>query len=155
MSIKTVYSIDFDWQANYIDKKTLSLTINSHTVLQGNEKIFVRFINYKVWRGPNGGCLTKLELTSTMQSSLESSVSKAETMSVLTKYSSIIWIFLNIFLIVIGGGSIEMMFALINAMQLISYLPLMTPFFPQHVRIMFIVFKFANMNFEFLSAVFK
>jgi len=48
-----------------------------------------------------------------------------------------------------------MLWSLINTLQLISYLPLMTQFFPEHVRIMFMILKFANCDFTFLSNIFK
>ena len=154
ISIIQDYPIIFSWSAYYSDNQTLSIRINSQTVLTGNENISIKFINYKIWRGPFGGCLTTNQLSTTAQNSLADSVAVASSISSFTQYSSYIGIAVTVALVLIGGGSLEMIWALINTLQIVSYLPLMTPFFPEPVRVMFIVLKFANMNFDFLSEAF-
>ena len=154
VSITYQYAISFSWSAYYSDNQTLLININPKTVLTGEEKITIKFINYKIWRGPYGGCLTTDLLTANTQNSLADSVAAANSISSFTRYSSYIGIIVTVILVLIGGGSLEMIWALLNTLQLISYLPLMTPFFPEPVRVMFEVLKFANMNFDFLSAMF-
>lgn len=79
-----------------------------------------------------------------MKSSLQGSVDQANAISGFAKFSAYIGIFVTLALIIIGGGSLEMIWALINTLQLIAYLPLMTPFFPEHVRVMFFLLQFTN-----------
>ena len=154
VSISYQYTISISWSAYYSNNQTLLINIDSQTVLTGEEKITIKFINYRVWRGPNGGCLTTDQLSATTQNSLADSVATANSISSFAQYSSYIGIAVTVALVLIGGGSLEMIWALLNTLQLISYLPLMTPFFPEPVRVMFEVLKFANMNFDFLSKAF-
>ena len=154
ISIPYDYIIIFDWRAYYSNNKTLTININANTVLIGKEQIKIKLINYKIWRGPFGGCLTKDQLSVNAQNSLASSVEAASSISIFAQYSSYIGIIVAVSLVLIGGGSLEMIWALINTLQLISYLPLMTTYFPEPVRVMFQVLKFSNINFKFLSDVF-
>lgn len=77
-----------------------------------------------------------------------------ESASSFTQFSTYTGVLFTIALVIIGGGSMEMVWALVNTLQLIAYFPLMTPYFPQHVRTMFEILKFANGDFEFLSGMF-
>ena len=155
ISIDASYPVSFDWIASYTNQTTLTIDLALHTALLGGELITVQFTNYKVWRGPNGGCLVTQNITAKAISSFINSEEVANSMSVFFQYSSYLGIVVTLLLIIIGGGSMEMLWALLNTMQLISYLPIMTPFFPNHVRIMFKILKFANLNFEFLSNAFQ
>ena len=155
VSIAYDYTIIFSWSAYYLNESTLEIRINSQTVLTGNEKINIKFINYKAWRGPNGGDLTTYSLSVNAQNSLIDVVSTAYSMSIFAQYLSYAGIIISFGLVLLGGKSLEMMWALINTLQLIFYLPLMTPFFPEPVRVMFQILKFANMNFKFLSDLFN
>lgn len=47
-----------------------------------------------------------------------------------------------------------MIWSLINTLQLITYLPLMTPYYPAHVKVMFEVLAFVNMDIQFISNMF-
>ena len=154
VTIDTYYFIDYSWSASYTDSQTLKLSVNSKTVLEGGEKITIKFINYKTFRVPRGGCLTLGELSTTLNSNLISSTNVASSLSWFAKYTAYFGIVVTIVLIIVGGGSMEMLWALLNTMQIISYLPLLTKYFPQHVRIMFLILKFSNLNFEFLSQIF-
>ena len=86
-----------------------------------------------------------------MISSLAGSADTVNSFSLFASYSAYAGIGVSLLLVVIGGGSMEMVWALINTLQLISYLPLMTPYFPEHVRIMFEILQFTNCDFEFLT----
>ena len=48
-----------------------------------------------------------------------------------------------------------MLWSLINTLQLISFLPLMITFYPEHVKIMFEILGFVNMDIQVLSDLFK
>lgn len=58
-------------------------------------------------------------------------------------------------LIMLLGGSLEMIWSLINTLQIISYLPLMISNYPKHVSVMFEILGFTNMDIEILSNMFK
>ena len=155
VSIDASYLVLFDWTASYTNQTTLTIDLALHTALLGGELITVQFTNYKVWRGPNGGCLVTQSITAKAISSFMNSEAAASSMSGFAQYSAYLGIVVTLLLVIIGGGSMEMLWALLNTMQLISYLPIMTPFFPNHVRIMFKILKFTNLNFEFLSQAFQ
>ena len=153
--IDASYPVSFNWMASYTNQTNLTIDLALHTALLGGELITVHFTNYKVWRGPNGGCLVTRSITANAISSFINSEAAASSISGFAQYSSYLGIVVTLLLIIIGGGSMEMLWALLNTMQLISYLPIMTPFFPNHVRIMFQILKFTNLNFDFLSKAFK
>ena len=120
ISISQDYPIIFNWNAYYSNNQTLIINIDSQTVLTGTEKISINFINYKIWRGPYGGCLTTSQLSTNTKNSLADSVSAAQTVSIFAQYSSYVGILITVILVIIGGGSLEMIWALINALQLIK-----------------------------------
>ena len=154
VKIDSYYYIDYSWNATYIDSQTLKLNVNSKTVLEGGEKITLNFINYKAFRAPRGGCLTLNELSTKLNSNLIASIKVATSLSWFAQYTAYLGIVVTIILLIVGGGSTEMLWALLNAMQIISYLSLMTDYFPQHVRIMYQILKFTNLNLSFMSDIF-
>lgn len=154
VTISSKYNIKFTWTAKYTSDKTLRVSIATNFVLVGDEVVTIKFISYKIFRGPDGGCLTIDQVVSPANDNLVESKQTASSLSGFFKYSAYIGIVVTVVLIVLGGGSMEMFWALLNTMQLLSYLPLMTPYFPGHVRIMFEVLKFSNLNFDFLSSLF-
>ena len=108
-----------------------------------------------MFRAPRGGCLTVQELSTNLNSNLISSINTASSLSWFAKYTAYLGIVVTLVLLVVGGGSMEMLWSLLNTMQIISYLPLLTSFFPEHVRIMYLILRFSNLNFDFLSQIFK
>ena len=48
-----------------------------------------------------------------------------------------------------------MVWSLVNTLQIITFLPLMIPYYPEHVKIMFEILEFTNMDIEFISDLFK
>lgn len=88
--------------------------------------------------------MTATQITGSVVSSLQGSVNQVNAISGAAKYSTYIGIAVSLLLVVIGGGSLEMIWGLINTLQLVAYLPLMTPFFPEHVRLMFFLMGFTN-----------
>ena len=65
------------------------------------------------------------------------------------------WVLINIGLSLILGSKMSMMLWVINWMQLVWYLPLMTSYFPKHVKIMYSLLSFANMDIQIFSDAFK
>ena len=55
VTISGNYNIDFTWTAIYQSGKSLLIQLNVNTVLQGGETLTIKFINSKVFRGPDGG----------------------------------------------------------------------------------------------------
>ena len=155
LEISSSYTIEFSWSATYSNLTTLNIAINTNTVLQGGEKVIITFVNYKTFRAPRGGCLTVYQLKSTLYGNLITSTNAANSLSWFAQYTAYFGIVVTVILVIVGGGSLEMVWSLLNSMQIVSYLPLLTEYFPNHVRIMFAILKFANMKFEFLSQIFK
>ena len=56
---------------------------------------------------------------------------------------------------IVAGGSMEMMWTFINAMQLIHFIPMMKLFFPSHARVMFSFVSIANMDNVVMAALFE
>ena len=82
----------------------------------------------------------------------------SENISFISNYLQYIVMFFIILLFLILkflGSSFELIWSLVNTLQLISYLPLMILFYPEHVVSMFNYLKFTNMNIDFLSDLFK
>ena len=155
VNVYSKYSIVVTWTARYVDSKTLRITLVTNSVLVGDEVVSLKFINYKVFRSQYGGWLVSTEITTSSTGNLIKSEEAASSISIFAEYGTYFGILVTLMLVLIGGGSFEILWALINSMQIISYLPLMTPFFPKHVQIMFEVLKFSNMKFSFLSDIFK
>lgn len=55
ITIQADTSISFDWSASYISSTVLSVDLSISQVLVGNEILTLKFINYKIFRGPYGG----------------------------------------------------------------------------------------------------
>ena len=54
-----------------------------------------------------------------------------------------------------AGSSMEILFALINALQIIHFIPMMTLFFPPHARVMFSFVSVANMDNAMMAYIFS
>ena len=155
IEIQSIYKISYSWTARYADDTTLNINIDISSVLEGGETLTISFINYKKYRSPGGGCLTSYKLITQMKSTLFNTEESSRAVSSVAAFSTYTGLIVTLSFTIIGGGSLEMIWALINTLQLISYLPLMTPYFPEHVRIMFFILKFANCDFELLANMFK
>lgn len=148
-------AITFTWTAVYTNSTMLHLSTNVNTVLQGTETLHVKFINSKVFRGPHGGCVKPDSLNTTMPNSLASSAQTASSASSPIKLITMIGILLIVGGLLVIGSSLELIWSLVNTLQLISYLPLMVPNYPQHVQIMFELLGFTNFDVEFVSSFVK
>ena len=154
VTVSSKYNIKYTWTATYINDKTLRVSIITNFVLIGDETVTIKFISYKIFRGPYGGWLSVDSVTSIANNNLVDSEQTVLSMSAFLQYSTYTGILVTLVLIILGGGSMEIFWALLSSMQLITFLPLMTPYFPGHVRIMFQMLKFSNMNFDFMSDAF-
>ena len=114
----------------------------------------IRLANYKVFRSVYGGCVVPESFSFTLKSSLESSAASAAAASGYLQYIILGGMMGTFGLIMILGGSLEMVWSLLNTLQLISYLPLIIPYYPDHVRIMFEILEFTNMDVGFISDLF-
>ena len=155
VQIDSSSSISISWSAAYTNATVLHLKTNVNQVLQGTEILKVKFINNKVFRGPNGGCINPNSLNATMPNSLASSLETASSASSLLKYITMIGILLIIGGLLLIGSSLEFIWSLINTLQLMSYLPLMVPNYPQHVQKMFELLGFTNLDIEIISNLIK
>ena len=155
VQIDSSSSISISWSAAYTNATVLHLKTNVNQVLQGTEILKVKFINNKVFRGPNGGCIKPNSLNATMPNSLASSLETASSASSLLKYIIMVGILLIIGGLLLIGSSLEFIWSLINTLQLVSYLPLMVPNYPQHVQKMFELLGFTNLDIEIISNLVK
>ena len=90
-----------------------------------------------------------------MKGSFSDSAQTVSAISSLSQYFVMIGIVAAFVILKLLGSSFEMIWSLINTLQLISYLPLMITFYPEHVTAMFQYLQFTNMNIPFLSEIFK
>ena len=90
-----------------------------------------------------------------MKSSLSNSVHSASSIGGLTQYFAMIGIVGIFGILWLLGSSFEMVWSLINTLQLISYLPLMITFYPNHVTLMFQYLQFSNLDIQYISDFFK
>jgi cysteine-rich repeat protein len=155
ISISSDSIIKFSWKAQYKNSTFLLIKLVINSVLQGGEILKIKFTNDKVFRGPNGGCVKPTIFTTNLESSLNSVAASAQAASDLMQYIVLGGTIAAFGLILILGGSLEMVWSLINTLQIISFLPLMISYYPEHVKIMFSILEFSNMDIEFISNFFK
>ena len=151
VQIESSSSITFSWSATYTNSTLLHLSIGVSQVLQGTEILHVKFINNKVFRGPYGGWVRPDSLNATMPNSLASSVDTASSAGSPLKYITMIGILVAMGALLLLGGTLELIWSLVNTLQLLSYLPLMVPNYPQHVQLMFELLGFTNLDIQFIS----
>lgn len=58
-------------------------------------------------------------------------------------------------LLMVFQGSVELIWSLINTLQIITYLPLITPYYPEHVKVMFAMLEFVNMQIPYMASLFS
>lgn len=157
IEIVSSQTFSFDWKASYLTLTILSIDLTIHHVLVGSEILSLSFINYKKFRGPNGGCIAipSLQLNTTLGNSLEGSIKSAKAIGTYIKYIILGGIVIGALLLVAIQGSIELIWSLINTLQIIAYLPLITPFYPEHVKVMFNMLEFANMQIPYMDKLFN
>ena len=92
--------------------------------------------------------------STTLKSSLESSAASASAASGFMQYVILGGMACTFGLLLLLGGTLEMVWSLVNTLQIITFLPLMIPYYPEHVKIMFEILEFTNMDIEFISNMF-
>ena len=55
VEIQSSYKISYSWTASYTNDTNLHISIDVSSVLEGGETMTISFINYKTFRGPDGG----------------------------------------------------------------------------------------------------
>jgi len=90
-----------------------------------------------------------------MSNSLLLVAESAESAKNFTMYFVLIGTLIGFGILYLSGISLEMVWSLLNTLQLISFLPLMVSFYPEHVKIMFSILEFSNMDIELFSNMFK
>jgi cysteine-rich repeat protein len=151
ISITSETIVKFSWTAQYQNNTALLVKMNIKSALQGGETLTIKFVNDKVFRGPNGGWVKPASFTSKLTSSLASVAATAEAASNIMQYVALGGTVVAFGSIMVLGGSLEMVWSLINTIQIISFLPLMIDAYPEHVTIMFGMLDFSNMDFSFIS----
>ena len=154
LEIVSNINVKFSWTAEYVNSKELLISLSINSIIKGDETLKIRFINSKVFRGVYGGWVKPQELTTLLLNSLASSAESAKSISSYTEYMILSGIIVAFLLLYICGNSIEMIWSLVNTLQVITFLPLMTEYYPGHVKIMFEILEFVNIDFEFLSNMF-
>jgi cysteine-rich repeat protein len=142
---------EFTWTAEYRNSTALFVKLNIKSALQGGETLTIKFVNDKVFRGPRGGWVKPVSFTSKLTSSLASVAATAEAASNFMQYIALGGTVVAFGSIMVLGGSLEMVWSLINTLQIICFLPLMFDVYPEHVTIMFGILEFSNMDFSFIS----
>jgi cysteine-rich repeat protein len=155
VSISSDIRIKVDWTAHYINSTSLLIKLSINSALQGGEILKIKFTNSKVFRGPNGGWVKPSIFTAKLESSFASVAASAQAASQYMEYLVLGGTIAIFGLLLILGGSLEMVWSLINTLQIISFLPLMIQYYPEHVTIMFSILEFSNMEIGFFSDMFK
>lgn len=55
ITIDTIFIVKFTWTATIENPSAMQLYLNIESVLEGGEKITIRFVNYKKFRAEEGG----------------------------------------------------------------------------------------------------
>jgi cysteine-rich repeat protein len=155
ISITSDIVVKFTWTASYSDLTTLTIRLQIDTALQGGENLKIKLINSKKFRTPIGGCVQPSIFSLTMSSSLTAVAASAQAASGYTQYIIMGGVFLIFAVLLVWGTSLELIWSLVNTLQMISYLPFMVTYYPEHVKVMFEILGFANMDIEIFSDFFK
>ena len=118
VTVSSKYNIKYTWNATYTSEKQLRVLIVTSNVLVGDEIVTIKFINYKIFRGPYGGWLSIDSVASIANNNLINSEQTASSISTFLQFTTYTGILVTIVLIILGGGSLEMFWALLSSMQL-------------------------------------
>ena len=75
----------------------------------------------------------------------------SSTISKYTYYFTFGGVLSGFSILLLIGESFELIWSLINTLQLISFLPLIINSYPEHVMIMFEVLQFLNLDFDVIT----
>jgi hypothetical protein len=155
VGINSDFIVDFSWSASYSTSTTLDVNLSINSALQGGEELTIKLINSKKFRSPTGGCVKPSNFKKSLESSLSSTAASAKAASGLSMYLIMGGMMVMFGLLIFCGTSLEMIWSLINTLQLISFLPIMISYYPEHVKVMFEILEFSNMEISFFSDFFK
>ena len=149
--IEADYRVDFSWSAEYVNSTWMKFHIDIKTAMEGTEVLSIIFVNYKTIRGINGGWPQPDELTTSISSSLSLDVELSEAISKYSKFLIIGGLLSMFGVVMLWAESLELIWSLVNTLQLICFLPLMINYYPEHVSVMFEILDFANLEIEYLA----
>jgi cysteine-rich repeat protein len=155
VGINSAFIVDFSWSASYSTSTTLDVNLSINSALQGGEELTIKLINSKKFRSPTGGCVKPSTFKKSLESSLSSTAASAKAASGFSMYLIMGGMMVMFSLLIFCGTSLEMIWSLINTLQLISFLPIMISYYPEHVKVMFEILEFSNMEISFFSDFFK
>lgn len=147
----TELSYHFTWNAKYVDSKTVQVDTEIITKLYGTEQIVLEFLNTNKFksvfskRGVNPSDLSGKLFEN--QGSTGGSDSLSQTAMIIF-FSSVGIAVISSF----GGNSMEMMWNLMNTLQLLYFLSYVYVKFPEVVTQFFSFLKYANAKNEYLNA---
>ena len=154
VSVSSSSYISTSWSASYVNDTALEISISYGGLLKGGETLNIRITNYRAIRASTGGCVRPIMFNTTLESSLQTSADSAKSLSSYTGYIVFTGILFIFGILMICGISIELIWSLINTLQIITFLPLMIDYYPDHVKIMFEILEFVNMDIEYVSELF-
>jgi cysteine-rich repeat protein len=155
ITISSDITVKFTWTASYFNPTTLTLKLQIDTALQGGEILKIKLINSKKFRTPIGGCVQPSTFSKSMSSSLTAVAATAQAASDYTQYIIMGGVILIFAVLLVWGTSLELIWSLVNTLQMISFLPFMVTYYPEHVKVMFEILGFTNMDIEIFSDFFK
>jgi hypothetical protein len=144
---------DFSWRAEFTDNSTVVIYTTFQTSLKGNnkEEVIVEFMNSETFVGHYSRRSVNIEnqLTAYLNKQEASETTKSlGRMAMILFLSSVVFAAISSF----GGNSMEMMWNLMNTLQLMYFLSFVNVNFPPEVDNMFEYFSYANANNEYMSA---
>ena len=137
VSIISSYSVSYSWTASFQSSQSLLLSLQVHTVLQGGEKLTVKFINNKKFRGQYGGWVQPTSLSSTMKSTLANAAESIVYVSTFAQYSVIGGVLITLLVLLCLRISFEMIWSLVT-MQKYSF---------------FLINQFNSQNYERIYSI--
>ena len=90
-----------------------------------------------------------------MKSTLANAAESIVYVSTFAQYSVIGGVLITLLVLLCLRISFEMIWSLVNTLQLLSYLPLMIIYYPDHVKVMFKLLQFTNIDFKLLADFFR
>lgn len=144
----------YSWTAAYISSNQVEIKVTVKSVLKGTESLEIIINNFKKFRTIDGGWLNLYEFNYTLEDSLKSADRLMKKAKGYIYYIVIGGILVMILTLLLANKDSESLWLMLNTLQLIFYLPLMTPYFPRHVRTTYHILTYVNIDFEFLSKFF-
>ena len=123
--------------------------------MKSSDILYIKFINDQAIRGQFGGWIVPDSLSINLESSMSKDTIVSSILSKYAYYFTLGGVISGFSLLMFIGESFELIWSLVNTMQIISFLPLMISNYPEHVTILFEALQFLNMDFDILSNLFQ